>query len=150
MLSKRFFKLIILGLIIAPLPLIGWKLKSGYFSAQQFLPATVYNVQYDFTIDNVEKEQAFHVRTYVPQTNTHQKISSIKLEGNNLNIQNDNLREGKQILWKTESALDSNYHITYSFEYVGKAMQYELDSSLSIQKETLPEPKGSSIFLFNV
>jgi hypothetical protein len=128
------FRVLVLGLIIVPLLFSAWKIQQGYFSIDQLLPQAVYQIQYDFSLSEVQAEQALFVRTYLPESNLHQEITDAQIGGQLLDVQYRQLPEGMQLVWQTSAAQDSTYQLSYRFTYQGQAISYELDEELPLQQ----------------
>ncbi|MEM6769853.1 MAG: 7TM domain-containing protein [Bacteroidota bacterium] len=136
-LIKSRFHVVVFGLMLVPMLLIGWKIKQGYFSAQQLLPQTAYQVQYDFYLDSLQGKDALFVKTYVPSSDAHQEISEVRMGGGDFSVAHQLSPMGKQVVWESSALPDSAYHLSYTFTYRGEATAYTLDSGLVIG-EALP------------
>ncbi len=136
--NRKVFNTTVLLLMIVPLFLLTWKMYNGYFTAQQFLPETTYQVDYNFELNAKDLDKDLFVKTYIPQNTPHQKIENFVYKANDFNVNIDKTPIGKQIEWRSEQEFPNTQHIQCSFAYTGKSLQYDLANNLPLQ-QIIPE-----------
>ncbi len=102
----------------------------GYFSSEQFIPESSYDVKFDFHVKG-EQETAF-VKAYLPQSNARQNITQEGFFSNQFTFSNSNLNEGRMGEWRKQN-VKGEQNISYHFNYSGEALKYQIDPKLKIK-----------------
>ena len=127
--QNKSFYITILALSLIAAVSLGFKIKPISEAYEDFLPKSVYEVNYKFYIKG--KGKKIFIKSYAPQTNERQKISNIKQESENMNFVVKDEEENKRAIWRAKDK--SKFHtVEYSFIYRGKAIKYVIDKNLLI------------------
>lgn len=129
MTTRQGYQLAVIALFLLPSFLIGWKLANGYLTTEKFIPKTTFKVNMNCTMDSTESGREVFLKMYLPASNRHQKISEAAVTSDNLTFKPKELKEtGRRGYWR--GTFDEKKKVSYQFKYEGKAIQFNIDSSL--------------------
>jgi hypothetical protein len=140
--NHHTYQITIVALILLPLVLMAWKMNQGYLSNQQFSAENQYEVKMNFMTKG-GKEQLF-IKSYIPQSNTHQKILNVGVFSQGLDFQILNEDGGLIGEWN-KSQVSNNHQVSYAFQYKGNEMKYHIDKKIPIDISTLPDSLNTYI-----
>ena len=122
---------ILLGLALIS---IGFKVMPLTETLGGFMPNTIYTVSYNFYIKGNDKK--VFVKSYLPESNTRQKISNVEQKYDKMNFKIRQEDENKRGIWRSKSM--SKFHsISYDFLFKGKAVQYNIADNLPIETSSI-------------
>ena len=124
---SKFSILIISLFIIIPFILIILKYSLWGYSFKKILPKTSYDVTIQMTADSYG--DPLSIKTYVPVSDSRQSIYNEVLNSPGFTHDVVTTEFGRESNWHISNA-DGSYRIIYSFSFMGKAMRFNIDSSL--------------------
>lgn len=136
-----FQKLIFYSLLGVAASLITMKFTLWGYSFQNILPQTSYSVTFNMSLEGYD--ESVRVNTYLPVSNDHQSISNEVQNSGIFELHIDQTPAGREGTW-THSSPRGAQAIQFSFTYIGEALQYEIDSTITIQNSY---PPGFSRYL---
>ncbi len=136
------FSISVIGIfILIPIILITLKYTVWGYSYKKILPKTSYDVSIQMDADSYG--DALYIKTYVPMSDSRQNIYNEVLNSPGFTHEVISNEFGRESKWYINNA-DGKFHIDYSFSFMGKALQFNIDSLL------IPEtniPPGLNNFL---
>ena len=132
---SKFNILIVSIFIVLPIILITLKYTVWGYSFKKILPKTSYDVNIQMSANSYG--DALDIKTYLPVSDSRQNIYNEVLNSPGFTHtvnQNEFGREGN---WKIANA-DGKYKVIYSFSFMGKALQFNIDSLLETETGVSP------------
>ncbi len=140
-LVSKFSILIIAVFILLPAILITLKYTVWGYSYKKILPKTSYDVS--IQMDANSYGEALYIKTYVPMSDSRQSIYNEVLNSPGFTHEVVSNEFGRESKWYIANA-DGAYHIDYSFSFMGKALQFNIDTMLRPETNI---PPGLSTYL---
>ena len=135
MTTNNIYQTTAILLIGIPALLIIWKIGNGYWTAQDWLPETTYQIECSFNLDSLGEEQEVFVKTFLPESNRHQTISNTAIKADELAFQSYAIGEtGQKGEWRGQTR--NAQSLNYSFECKGQAIRFVLPENLPINAAT--------------
>lgn len=124
------FNLIIIGVFfIIPFVFIVLKFSIWGYSYEKILPKTSYEITLNLSANSYGDN--LNIRTYFPVNDSRQMIYDEMVNSSTLVHKLEINEFGREGNWSKENA-DGQFDISYSFSFIGKAIEYNIDSSLHI------------------
>lgn len=120
------FSTLLLVAVIIVLKFTKWN-----YTFNSILPVESYEVVFNYEFDGFGED--VKVESYIPKSNDHQNIDQEQHNSGVLNLEIVEDASGRKAIWKT-NYLDHHEKLSYSFSFTGKAIQYQIDSSLVIEE----------------
>ncbi len=120
------FSSLLLVAVIIVLKFTKWN-----YTFNSILPVESYEVVFNYEFDGFGED--VKVESYIPKSNDHQNIDQEQHNSGILNLEIVEDASGRKAIWKT-NYLDHHEKLSYSFSFTGKAIQYQIDSSLVIEE----------------
>lgn len=118
-------------LIIIPLILIAFKFSFWSYTFSNILPQKKYEVGIDLSATGFN--QPVSISTYLPQSDTRQTIVNETNNSHQMNFLVEQTSFGRKGNWVNTNA-SGNISVNYSFDFIGNAVEYKIDSSLQVPK----------------
>ncbi|MCF6242223.1 MAG: transglutaminase family protein [Bacteroidales bacterium] len=138
---SRFSILIISIFILLPVILITLKYTIWGYSYKKILPKTSYDVSVQMNANSYG--EALYIKTFVPMSDSRQSIYNEVLNSPGFTHEVVSNEFGRESKWYIANA-DGAYHIDYSFSFMGKALQFNIDTMLRPEANI---PPGLSTYL---
>ncbi len=123
------------SLIVITIIVITVKFTFFDYAFHKILPAKKYEVIVD--INSAGFNQPVNITTFLPESDYRQTIINEVNNSPNFSFQIQTEKTGKVGRWDNPN-LNSDSKITYSYEFIGKAIQYEIDNALFLESQTNP------------
>jgi transglutaminase-like putative cysteine protease len=130
--TTRFlaYTLISLSMLFIVLKFTRWN-----YTFNNILPQKKYEVSIDISARAFN--QPLNIQTYLPVTSARQDISNEINNSPGLNFLVEATQSGRSGSWYLEEG-EGTFNINYSFDFYGKAIQYKIDSSLTVSENHPP------------
>lgn len=128
--TRKTFKITVIAILVVSLVSMSFKIIPIVNSYDSFLPKEVYKVNYSY-FTKANNDYIF-IKSYLPQNNERQKISSIKNESPSIDLNVIDEDENKRIVWRSTEKNSDFYEVNYSFIFKGKAKKYVIADNLPI------------------
>ncbi len=120
------YTLIAVATLMVVIKIIFWQ-----YSFSKFLPKTRFEVTCMMSFEGFN--EPVRLSTFLPQSDDRQTITEEINNSPSLGFRIEQTGTGKLGVWESDLARGSN-QVLYSFQYMGKSMQYVVDTSLVIQR----------------
>jgi len=132
---SKFNILIVSIFILLPLILIILKYSIWGYSYKKILPKTSYDVNIQMSANSYG--DALDIKTYLPVSDSRQSIYNEVLNSSGFTHLVNQDEFGREGIWKIQNA-DGKYEIMYSFSVLAKAVKFNIDPLLEIEKGISP------------
>ncbi len=130
------FNILIVGIfIILPFSLIVLKFTVWGYSYKKILPKTSYDVTIQMSANSYG--DALNIKTYLPISDSRQNIYNEVLNSTGFTHTVNQTEFGREGTWTIPNA-DGKYEIMYSFSVMSKALRFNIDSLLEVEKGISP------------
>jgi len=130
-----FRRILVFGMIASAVVLIAFKFSFWGYSFKKILPKNSYQVTYNLQMEGYN--ESVRMQTYLPVNGDHQSISDEVQNSGIFDLKINQDGYGKEAVW-THPAPSGRQSVDYSFRYIGKAVQYQIDSTITVESFSQP------------
>lgn len=128
-------RLISIVFIVFAFSVIAIKFSFWEYTFHNILPKKKYEVSIDVSAQAYN--QNISISTFLPQSDQRQTINNEINSSPNLNYIVERTKNGRIGNWSTNNA-NGPVFLNFSFDYIGKALQYEIDTAIKITSNHSP------------
>ena len=128
--NSKVFKTMIALLVLIPVSLIIYKVTFWDYSFEKVLSRTSYQVHFNYEIP--DESDSIRLQASLPEADERQTIHAESNRSDGYNILILNGKNGRYASWK--GVPQPNRRLSYSFEFIGYALQYQIDTGLSMPR----------------
>ncbi len=132
---SKFNLVTILVFVLLPFIFITLKYTSWGYSFNKILPKTNYEVTIQMSANSYD--EALELKTYLPVSDYRQNVYNEVFSSPGLTHSVNQNEHGREGVWFASNA-DGKFNVTYNFSVMAKAIQYNIDSLLEVNKTIAP------------
>jgi len=122
-------------LILVTLVIVSLKFSAWQYTFKNILPKKKFEVSVEMTARGFD--QPVNISTYLPMSDTRQTINNEMNNSPGMNFLVEQSQSGRKGSWNSPDG-NGLFTLSYSFDYMGKAVQYAIDSTIRVPSAYSP------------